>query len=468
MKSTRLSRRTLLRGLGAAGSLGLGLPLLEAMIDGRGFWFGASEAQAQAATAPPVRFMFFHITNGMSATSLNPFTPTATGKNYPLSPSLKELSDFRDKVNVISGLRHTAYHLSPGGDEHAKSTGSLLTGFPVTLETASGRTLDHQLGDAWAASGYKGKPTLNAICDASNPGVGSDHPPIFNSWEAKNQRTAPIFDPLSYFKEIFGADAGLMSAPAPTVPGVDPRVASRKSVLDYVKADAESLKLKLGTADQARLELHLSRIREIEQEVLTVSNGPGSPGALRTKEERDGFEALSQGPATHEPRIKAMVKLTALALQLDMSRVAILQYGWPFGNYRLPPESGVGGDSDHGSSHGDDSGYLPWVQYKVKTFRYLLELMESAEEPGTPGGTVLGNSVTLGTSDVGLGSHNTDRHGILLAGTAGGKIATGMHQVFAGDTPINNLMLKLVELIAVPGMSMSQFGMDGTSPLALA
>ncbi|MEN9577304.1 MAG: hypothetical protein RJA70_313 [Pseudomonadota bacterium] len=468
MNRNRLSRRTVLRGFGASACIGL--PLLEAMIDGRGNWYGATSAQA--ATPAPVRFMFFHIPNGMSATSLEPFTPKGTGKGYPLSPTLRDLTDFRDKVNVLTGLRHTAYHLSPGMDEHAKCTGSLLTGFPVTLETASGRTLDHQLGDAWAAAGYTGKPTLNAICDASKPGIGADKPPIFNSWGAKFQRTAPIFDPFTYFKEIFGADAGLTTM----VPGntVGQRQSSRKAVLDFVKADAEALKAKLGSADRLRLDLHLTRIQELEQEVLAVPND--LPSTARTQAERDEYEALTAGPATNEVRVKAMVKLTALALQLDLSRVAILQYGWPFGNYVLPAEAGVmnkqggggNGDGDHGASHMTDDAYLPWVQYKVKTFRYLLELMDAAEEVGTPGGTLLGNSVTLGTSDVGLGSHNTERHGVMLAGTAGGKIATGMHQEFADKTPINNLMLKLVELIAVPGMTMPMFGIDGTSPLALA
>ncbi len=464
-RPSRLSRRTVLRGAGAAGGLAIGLPLLEVMVDGRGFWFGT--ADAQVASPPPVRFMFFHITNGMSASSFAPFTPAATGKGYPLSPVLKELGELRDKVNVLSGLRHTAYHLSPGGDEHAKATGSLLTGFPVTPETAAGRTLDHQLADAWVGTGYRGVPTLNAICDASNPGVGSDHPPIFNSWAGLNQRTSPIADPLSYFKEIFGADAGLSSSPGPTGAS-DPTQRYRKSVLDYVKADAAALKSKLGAEDQTRLELHLSRIRELEQEVLTAGEGPGSRSYVPTRAERDEYEAMSMGPATNEGRIKAMVKLTALALQLDLSRVAVLQYGWPFGNYSLPPESGLNGGSDHGTSHQDDKSYLPWVQYKVKTFKYLLELMDAAVEVGSPGGTLLGNSVTLGTSDVGLGSHNTDRHGILLAGTGGGKIGTGMHQTFTDGTPINNLMLKLIELIAVPGMAPSKFGVDGTSPLALA
>lgn len=460
MKTNRLSRRTMLRGLGAAGTVSMGLPLLDAMIDGRGHWLGAAGAQA---IAPPIRFVFFHIPNGMGATSLEPFTPKGLGKNYPLSPVLRDLTDFRDKVNVITGLRHTAYHLSPGGDEHAKSTTSLLTGFPCTLASSSGRTLDHQLGDAWIATGYKGKTTLNAICDSSNPGKGADHPPIFNSWEGVNMRTSPIDDPFVYFKEIFGANAGL-TGPGPSG-GVDPKVAARRSVLDYVKADAESLKAKLGTEDRARLELHLSRVREIEKEVL-VSTAVGE----RTKDERDAYEALAGQPKTHEPRIKAMVKLTALALQLDLSRVAILQYSWPFGENVFPPEAGAPGAKagDHGLSHGSNDRYLPGLQYKVKTFRYLLELMDSAQEPGSKGGSVLGNSVTLGTSDVGLGSHNTDRHGILLAGTAGGKISTGMHQEFQGGTPINKLMLKLVELVSVPGMSMSKFGVDGDSPLALA
>ena len=55
---------------------------------------------------------------------------------------------------------------------------------------------------------------------------------------------------------------------------------------------------------------------------------------------------------------------------------------------------------------------------------------------------------------------------MLLAGTAGGQIKTGMHQTFASGTPINSLMLSVLQLLKIPGVT--KFGVDGNQPLQLA
>ena len=82
-----ISRRTVLRGLGAA----VALPLLDAMIP----------AFAPAATTTPVRRLgvVYH-PNGVI---YDQWLPTGVGSDFELSPTLEGLEPFKDKLIVVTG-----------------------------------------------------------------------------------------------------------------------------------------------------------------------------------------------------------------------------------------------------------------------------------------------------------------------------------------------------------------------------
>src|SRR5690606_40777242 len=82
-----LPRRTLLRGAGAA----LALPLLDAMIP-------AATAQAQTAAAPRPRMGFFYFPHGAI---MDKWTPATTGRDFELTPILKPLGAFRDRMTIV-------------------------------------------------------------------------------------------------------------------------------------------------------------------------------------------------------------------------------------------------------------------------------------------------------------------------------------------------------------------------------
>src|SRR5512142_775965 len=83
-----ISRRTILRGAGTA----VALPLLDAMIP----------AFAPAATTVPVkRFGVVYHPNGVI---YDKWLPTGAGANFELSPTLKGLEAFKDKLIVVTGL----------------------------------------------------------------------------------------------------------------------------------------------------------------------------------------------------------------------------------------------------------------------------------------------------------------------------------------------------------------------------
>ncbi len=465
MSRFRLSRRTVLRGVGLAG-VSVALPVLEVMHDGRGLWFTSAEA---AAVTPPLRFVLFHISNGVSATSLAPWTPSGAGAGYTLSPALQPLGALSNKINVITGLKHTAYYLSQGTGEHAKATASLLAGVGTTTDSAQATTIDQLIAGAWA--NQTALASVQAICDPSGPPVAGkdDLPPIRDSWRAPGQPMPPIEDPASYFKRLFGSSPASNPNPTP-MPGSMPDGAARearyrKSVLDYVASDIGSLNKVLGAEDKQRLGLHLQVIRDLENQIAFMNPAaPGGGGGTTTPGAACQQAPTQQelgGAGSGEARVKMMTKLTALALQCDLTRVATLQYGWPFGNATFPWIGVSGGD--HDLSHGSNDGYLPCVKYKVQTFASLVQMLHDTADGAR---TLLENSLVMATSDVGLGSHNTAEHGVLLAGTAGGQIKTGMHQVFAQGTPLNQLMLSVLQLLKIPGIT--KFGADGNQPLALA
>ncbi len=98
-----LSRRTVLRGAGAA----LALPLLDAMVP-------AATALAQTAATPKLRTGFFYIPHGaiMGNTSFGPemdkWTPSGSGNDYKLSPILKSLEAHKRYVTSFGNLQNQA------------------------------------------------------------------------------------------------------------------------------------------------------------------------------------------------------------------------------------------------------------------------------------------------------------------------------------------------------------------------
>jgi hypothetical protein len=106
-----LSRRTLLRGMGAT----LALPLLDAM-----------RPALAAETKAPVRLAFSYIPNGVT---VRDWKPTGEGAGFEFSRILKPLEPFREDVMVLSGLdHHNAEALGDGGGDHARAGACFLTG----------------------------------------------------------------------------------------------------------------------------------------------------------------------------------------------------------------------------------------------------------------------------------------------------------------------------------------------------
>ena len=113
--SSQVTRRTLLRGLGAA----VALPWMESL---------APVARAAGAQAkPPVRMCFWYVPNGVH---LPAWFPQQEGRLVDLPETLRPLSFAREYLNCFHGLTHNTA-LTNGDDEgcgHGQGSASFLTG----------------------------------------------------------------------------------------------------------------------------------------------------------------------------------------------------------------------------------------------------------------------------------------------------------------------------------------------------
>ncbi|MDX1984094.1 MAG: DUF1552 domain-containing protein, partial [Bryobacteraceae bacterium] len=110
-RSRPVSRRTLLRGAGAA----LGLPWLEAMA-----------APARKPEAVTKRMAFLYMPNG---THPDFWTPEGTGREFKLSRTLQPLAPFKDDLLVITNTWNQG---SKAGDGHYVKVSGFLTSTTIT------------------------------------------------------------------------------------------------------------------------------------------------------------------------------------------------------------------------------------------------------------------------------------------------------------------------------------------------
>src|SRR5260370_33557143 len=108
MKKWQLSRRTVLKGAGAA----LALPFLEQM------WPSAADAQA---APPPRRFLGWYVPCGMN---MPKFTPPDVGSAYPLTPILEPLAAHRKHLLGVSRLANRPAGAGAPGDPASGTHGA--------------------------------------------------------------------------------------------------------------------------------------------------------------------------------------------------------------------------------------------------------------------------------------------------------------------------------------------------------
>jgi hypothetical protein len=422
-----MPRRTFLRGVGAA----VALPLLDAMVP-------ALSMTARAA-APHRRMGFIYIPNGAAM----PFwKPKGNGPDLELSPSLEPLAPFKDRVVVLTGLsQKQAEALGDGNGDHARAQTVWLSGtHPKWTEGAdvrNGVTVDQLAAQALGRE----TPLMSLeLALEQNYLVGNcdnGYSCVYMNTISWRNETTPLpmeVNPRVVFQRMFG-DGGS---------GVQRLASIRedRSLLDWVVADIARLQGKLGASDRARVTEYLDAVRELERRIqVTEAHNGSSPLQLPTRPV--GI------PESYDEHAKLMFDLLALAFQTDTTRVFTFMLGREE-SVRTYPEIGISEAHHPLSHHGGDPVKLQKAhvlnKYHMSLFAHFLEKLRSTPE-GT--GTLLDHTQVLygsGMSDA--NQHNHHDLPLVLVGGAG-VLKGGRHLPFSAGTPMNNLLLAMLDKVGV-------------------
>jgi uncharacterized protein DUF1552 len=421
-----VSRRTVLRGLGAA----VALPLLDSMVP-------ALSALAKSAAKPVNRFGVMYVPNGMI---MKNYLPLIEGPGFEITPTLSPLAPFRQDILVLSGLECIPTPGRPGG-AHAKASTRFLTDVSPPLSETwldAGISMDQILAQE------TGKVTqlasLELAIESSETAGACDTGfacPYTNtiSWKSQNTPLPTQNNPRVIFERLFG-DSESTDPKARLA-----RLRQQRSVLDSVSEEVAHLQGALPQSDRTKLAEYLDAIRNVEQriqiaeeqsdqELPLVTHPPGIPG-------------------NWEDHVRLMFDLQVLAYQCDLTRVITLMVGHEHSGMTFP-QIGVP-DAHHPISHHQQepekvAKVARINAYHVKMFAYLLERLRATPDGD---GTLLDHvTMMYGAGMADSNSHSPIDIPMILAGGGTGHLKGGRHIRFK-NMPLANLHLTLLDQFGV-------------------
>ena len=437
----RISRRTVLRGMGTA----MALPLLDAMLPPEGgSLFARAARAADRERKTPNRMAFLYVPNGQH---MPDWTPEKVGADFDLPPILRPLEKVKRQITIISGLAQDGARAhKDGAGDHARALASFLTGcHPRKTHGAdikAGVSVDQVAAQKRGARTRL--PSLELGCDAGAQAGNCDSGyscsySTNGSWKSESTPMAKEINPRLVFERLFADFAVGDGSDAERAL----RRRQRKSVLDFVLDDATRLKERLGASDQRKLDEYLSTVRDLEARIIRAENGTGEGPA--------NFARPAGVPDDNAEHIRLMCDLIVLAFQGDLTRIVTFVVANE-GSNRSYPFIGIAEGHHELSHHGGDKEKQAKIskinQFHSSHLAYLLEKLNSSIEGE---GNLLDHAMVAYGSAIGDGNaHNHDNLPVLLAGRGCGTISAGRHIRYEKETPLNNLWVSMLDRMEAP------------------
>lgn len=424
-----MKRRAFLRG--AAGVV-VGLPLLASLAPRR--------TRAQSL-APPKRFVVVWHPNGVVREAWAP-TPGVDATDFVLGRCHEPLAPFKDRLLLPSGVDMPACMQGPG-DAHQRGMGGVLTARPLNAGTyaggdgstagfATGISVDQRIADAIGATTRFKSLELGVRADADTT---TAEPRSRLIYRGNDQPLPPVCDPAALHARLFGDGAPSTAA------ALDAVLAQRRSVLDAVQMQLATLSTRVGAEDRRALEAHLALVRDVEMRLATAA--PTLTDACATPAAPPSM--IVDDETTMQQVSRLMIDQLVLSFACDHARVASIQYGNAVNHLRYPWVDSLG--DGHALSHAGPTNTDARDELVARTtwhageLAYLLDRLASVPEGD---GTLLDRTAVLWASEVSVGNvHSLLDMPFLIAGSAGGAIATGRALSFDGASHAD-LMLALL------------------------
>jgi hypothetical protein len=454
----------------AAGGTTLALPVLEAL----------TTREALAAYEQVRRVLFFLTSNGTPVEG----RPTGTGAGYSLGKVHAGLQKYKEKMLYVAGLDGKAASIS-NGDPHACGFATSLSGrkaLPGTLfkhgacfmdaNCAStgwgdGPSLDYELGQQLLAAKA---PVVYGMLNFSVKNLPAS---LYtrSSYSAPGEPITPYADPQVTFDTIFKMPTMSSMMDAASAARVKLR---RSSVLDELQSEISSLQLKVSASDKARLDKHLTAIRELEATIQAANDHPTStackPPERPTLKAGAAVQRNAGGMETNvnedktdnlQERHKVWHQMIIAAFGCDLTRVITLMnqpsrsdtfMPWLASDASYP---GTFTNPHHAASHANDVPTLIAMDHWYAT--QISDLADSmASTLDSEGKPLLDRSAIAWFNELSNGPNHTHEDKThTIVGNLGGFFKTNQAVQYPKGTPANVLLTAIAQGM---GMQTDHYG----------
>ncbi len=364
----------------------------------------------------PKRLVLFFTPHG---TIYDSWKPSGADTNFNLSPILQPLAAHKSKLVVIDNLQINGnYHPNCGLAPHPIGMATLWTGSRVNdIETvvpggnvpvgvwSTGPSIDQVIANRLNV----GTPFRSIELGVQNSISQAAFRTIYSGrGTSLNAQT----DPRAAYASLFGninADAARL----------EKLRFEKQSMIDVHKAEVDALLRKAGAHDKAKLEAHLTGLRDLERQLAQTTAGACVPPGMP--------RAIDPGDVPNRPELfDQQASLISAAFACDLTRVASLQYSnghdnvpYPWLGYQGAHHDNLSHDEGNPTSRAIRIQICTWFAQK---FAVLLDKLASVREGN---GTMLDNTMVVWGTEVATGAHNFDHVPFIVAGGGAKGVRSG-------------------------------------------
>jgi hypothetical protein len=444
----QFSRRTLMR---AAGSTLLVPTFLK---------------QAFAQSVPTVpNLVLFQQTNGQNQAG---FWPAAGSFTSTILKDMLADTVVGPKTTLIKGINLKLMG-SPGGNGHDNGWHGFYSGYDNVSgpggQFGGGPSLDQVLA---------GKLKFTAPFATLHTGVTAVNYRLINAGRASFVSAAaqklimPEIDIYAAYTKVFGAVT--TSATPPTAMDTQAaarRLAQRKSVLDAVASDLQTLAGRLGPSEKMKVDAHLQSVRDFEKrlsDLAAAGSVPLSASCSAAKPSKTGVPSTGQGNEANAPTLfDLFMEFIGNAIACNMVGVLTFQAGrgGDHFNYAWLKIAELTSDFHDNFAHKDNGSNANAAKVMVAVGTYYATMITTlakklASFPQANGTTALDNSLVVWGNELATGPHGLNGYPVALVGGAAGRLKKTGYLLDVGQQAHHLLGTSLQNIMGVPATGFGQ------------
>ena len=341
-------------------------------------------------------------------------------RDYEDMPQLASLKPYKAKYNLLSGYR--AYVDGKSNFQHWTGNAAIASGTaPSNDQQFDTQTIDQTIADA-IGHGTRFK-SIEIACSGNKR-------ESYSSLGGANANP-PEVSPTGLYTRLFGP--GFQDGKGDFKP--DPEIMLQQSALSVVADDRNRLMASVGAADKARLDQYFTSVRELENTMAVELQRPEIIAQVTIPDAPPEMTVNKSVPVLQQTT-PVFAKLLAMGLATNQTRVFNMALTEPANTMFMPGDSHVFHQATHEEPVDETLGYQPITsKYSTYCMECFAELVAALDEIKEGDGTLLDHMLMLAYTDTSNAKlHAIDGIPMFLAGSASGRIRTGMHIAGKSET----------------------------------